>query len=515
MNTKKTIKEFFLENILSWIFVAFFLMLVYGIKVFNISISHDTEAIIAVPEALYDSWIILGRFGLVLVKKILGIMSFNPYIATFMMVVLMMINAIAWEYLFCSLTGMWYMKYKWILPVVFFTSKIYVEQNAFILQTYEVNLVLLLVCFSLYAFFFVGSKWKYITMIMINALAFSVYQSFVTIYISAACGCFLLWFYKRNNENGIQYSDDKVIWKKLGSLIIIFLISFVTYELMNKCVLKVSGLETSSYITDQVAWLSNSPKECIQSILVYLKKVLLGEDAFYSLYFGVVNVGFIVLSITDIIRKKVKMKAIFILVCLGCLTAPFLLTVFLGTPPSHRADIAVPFMVAFLLQYIIMRLSKNNKKMLQYAERVCVCFLVVAVYYQSVESARLLYTEYVQNVEDMRVAIKISDRIDQLNLGENPEEPVVFVGHREANLNDSCVKKQDFELIGYSFFEISFSTNHGTWVMNHYMNTLGYKYNLPTQEQMTEAEEYAKNMPVFPDNGSVVKYKDMIIVKLS
>lgn len=169
MNTKKTIKEFFLENILSWIFVAFFLMLVYGIKVFNISISHDTEAIIAVPEALYDSWIILGRFGLVLVKKILGIMSFNPYIATFMMVVLMMINAIAWEYLFCSLTGMWYMKYKWILPVVFFTSKIYVEQNAFILQTYEVNLVLLLVCFSLYAFFFVGSKWKYITMIMINA----------------------------------------------------------------------------------------------------------------------------------------------------------------------------------------------------------------------------------------------------------------------------------------------------------------------------------------------------------
>jgi hypothetical protein len=113
-------------------------------------------------------------------------MSFNPYIATFMMVVLMMINAIAWEYLFCSLTGMWYMKYKWILPVVFFTSKIYVEQNAFILQTYEVNLVLLLVCFSLYTFFFVGSKWKYIAMIMINALAFSVYQSFVTIYISAA-----------------------------------------------------------------------------------------------------------------------------------------------------------------------------------------------------------------------------------------------------------------------------------------------------------------------------------------
>ena len=51
--------------------------------------------------------------------------------------------------------------------------------------------------------------------------------------------------------------------------------------------------------------------------------------------------------------------------------------------------------------------------------------------------------------------------------------------------------------------------------MNHYMNTLGYKYNLPTQEQMTEAEEYAKNMPVFPDNGSIVKYKDVIIVKLS
>ena len=68
---------------------------------------------------------------------------------------------------------------------------------------------------------------------------------------------------------------------------------------------------------------------------------------------------------------------------------------------------------------------------------------------------------------------------------------------------------------GYSFFEISFSTAHGTWVMRNFMMTLGYNYKYPSDEQFIAAEEYAKTMESWPNTNSVAVHDGMIIVKLS
>lgn len=52
--------------------MGLFLFAAYGIKVFNVSISHDTEAIMAVPDSLYGSWLFQGRFGLNCIEKVTG-----------------------------------------------------------------------------------------------------------------------------------------------------------------------------------------------------------------------------------------------------------------------------------------------------------------------------------------------------------------------------------------------------------------------------------------------------------
>ena len=134
---------------------------------------------------------------------------------------------------------------------------------------------------------------------------------------------------------------------------------------------------------------------------------------------------------------------------------------------------------------------------------------------QSLNSARLYYTQYVTYEEDVRLAVKITDRIDQLGLGETPKEPVVFVGGRTPQRNGVCLSDTDLELIGRSFFQISYSAKHGSWVMNHFLDTLGYSYVFPTDEQVAAAEEKAQDMPVWPDEGSVALAGDVIIVKLS
>ena len=62
--------------------------------------SHDTEAIISVPESLYNSWMTMGRYGLIFLKKLLGIYTFNPYLAAILMFFSMVGAVVVWGYLF-------------------------------------------------------------------------------------------------------------------------------------------------------------------------------------------------------------------------------------------------------------------------------------------------------------------------------------------------------------------------------------------------------------------------------
>lgn len=50
--------------------------------------------------------------------------------------------------------------------------------------------------------------------------------------------------------------------------------------------------------------------------------------------------------------------------------------------------------------------------------------------------------------------------------------------------------------------------------MNHFLDTLGYSYEMPEAEDIAVAEEAAQNMPSWPDSGSVAMKNGVIIVKL-
>ena len=52
---------------------VFFLFMGYELKMFGNSYSIDTEAMMQVPENLYRSWVGLERFGLLALKKVLGL----------------------------------------------------------------------------------------------------------------------------------------------------------------------------------------------------------------------------------------------------------------------------------------------------------------------------------------------------------------------------------------------------------------------------------------------------------
>lgn len=498
----KKIKDYCYENRYQIFIFTFFLILGYGIKIFNISISHDTEAIIAVPQNLYGSWLQMGRFGQIVLKKLLGTYCFNPYIAAFMMVIMMIVSAILWGYLFSIVSEKRNKIFLWIFGTVFFTSTIMAEQEAFLLQAYEVTVAIGLVAVAL-ILLLEGkkekNKFKIVGAMLVLLIAFATYQAMVVLYVAGATSCFL--FYYENHEE--RNFKDYIAY--IGYLIGLFAVTYIVYFLINKLILFMLGIETTSYIDGQVAWTTQGIKSCLFNIYEHILEVIKGKTFFYT---PILKISIILTIIRLFLQKKKKCYWLYSLATIFMFICPFLMTIVLGNTPSHRTELNIPFVTAILVVQLAIFLQ--NKKRWMYNIALVAVFVIGM--YQSQQTSRLYYTEYVQNQQDMMLATKISDRIEQLNV-DTSQIPVVFVGAHKMQRNLSCLSEKEFEMTGWSFFEISYSTGHGTWEMQHYLATLGIDYLYPSSEQIEIAENIANGMQAWPSTESVKFSNGVIVVK--
>ncbi len=502
--------KFWNKNKRSLVIVIIMLTIAYGMKMFHLAISHDTEAIISVADSLYWSWLSMGRFGLIAIKYLFDLEVFNPYLAAIFTFLMLIANAILWEYLFFKLTTFKkrFFAVSWIFPALFLTAPIMADQISFLLQAFEVQFAILLVGIALLLLWPRREKkhhfYKYIFACALLAVSFSCYQSTVPLFAAGAVACFLLAF-----------PVIKKKWCVIVKLIICFLIAFLAYGIINRVVMEYMDVTPTSYISDQILWGTISARECINNIVTHIFDVLKGNGIFYSCAYLVSAIMLLGIIIAKIIKKQ-KQIVLFILVSILLLITPFLMTILMGQAPTTRVQIVLPFVFGFIIQYFFMHWEKViplKKHIVPKINAIVSVFVLILCLEQCIWDARIYYTEYVVYEEDVRLAVKISDRIERLGLGESPNEPVVFIGSREPTLNKSAYAH--ISMSGYSFFEISFSTAHGTWVMKNFMATLGYNYLYPSGEQVAQAEEYAKSMECWPNSNSVAVHNGIIIVKLS
>lgn len=504
---KSRFKSYYCENRHSVSFACFFLVIAYGIKIFQIMFSHDTEAIISVPESLYNSWMTMGRYGLIFLKKLLGIYTFNPYLAAILMFFSMVGAVVVWGYLFYILkeeTNM-YSKVSWIFPAVFLTTPMMAEQMGFLLQAFEVCFAVLLlgiVLLMVWNSIFTGKYFWLLPSVLISALIFSVYQTMVPLFVAGAAASFLT-AYRR---------QKKTWWTAVLLLAGVFGFGFALYEVVNKLIMKALGIATTPYISDQMLWGTVPVSQCVTNIFQHVCQVITGQGFYYSLSFPAAIVMAALLVIWQGQKKKGEFY-LYVIAAVVFLLTPFLMTVLMGQAPKMRTQLILGFVTGWYLQNGIECFWLNRKKMMRGAAYAGVCLTAVLCFSQAAKVADMYYTEYVQYQEDVALALKISARIDQLDLGECPQEPVVFVGARTPRLNDSAVR--NLENLGHSFFEWSFTTDYGSFIMRNFMESLGYAYRAPNSQQVEIAQQAAGNMGIWPASDSVQVIEDVIVVRLS
>lgn len=133
---------------------------------------------------------------------------------------------------------------------------------------------------------------------------------------------------------------------------------------------------------------------------------------------------------------------------------------------------------------------------------------------------RLLYTRDVIGKADEMTAAMIVSELGKIT-SANQEKPVIFIGHRNAMINNSCYEyaygcgtytvfsafAMDYAFEPYYYF----SSNR----ILGFFRTMGFQtFQKPRKEMMPSAYVDSEDMPIWPLEGSIREFDDYIIVKL-
>lgn len=482
---------FLKEHYVGMLCFLLLLIFVYFVKIFFYSISIDTEVIINDFYGQTSGWVELGRYSLKIIKKIFNLNPFNYHFSNLMSVLFLISAIIILYYIFYR---KFYLKKSnlkfFVFSSLIATSPILAEQLNFTLQSFEVTLCFIIFDLGVICILKETTQKKYrIILDIISILCFVIclgcYQSFMVLLIAIFI-IYITMLSKQTKEELIK------ICIRLMTIVLLSLIGYLCATKIFQYILKVPS---SSYLSSQIKWISNSVFEVLKLLIIDLDEIIFGKSIFYNFSYLLA----VILTIYNIIKNK-KNK-IYCFMNIFVLLSPFTLMIFMGQSEAYRAQFTLPIVVAFISVLIF---NTENKVF----KNVIYSLLFIVILIQSNTTFNLFSSDYHRYVEDEHFATEIMSKINDYKNNQ-----LVFVGYRTIKNKQSQLRG---ETMGYSFFEWDIYSNLG---VNSraigFMQTLGYDLLKPTIEQYEYAKTEAKKMDVYPSKNSILYDNGLIIIRLS
>jgi hypothetical protein len=492
-----------------------FLLLGYGQKMFSNTFSIDTQSSISDNYLLYRSWYELERFGLVLFKRFAGVWQYDNALASYLMVVCFGISSFIWAYLFYGAMRDKSRFHLIAFTVPYLTAPIFAEMLGFLLLGPEISIASSLVAISLMLWSNAMDRnvkfhldlpciIQLVVALMLATMAFSMYLAMVTLFVAGVAMYYFLRYGEKNKDEKVSRG-----FIAIGVSIVLFTLAYLGYSIANTLVMKHANVSRDSYISNQSHWGKFELPEIWTDISNHFFKMYSGAGIFYSTFFTIFGVLFIVAALVLAVRGQLRVFAF--VDALLIMISPMMMTVILGADPSVRTEMTYPMAFSFVTMVLSMWCIQLEW------QKILAWLIILAVgWTQGVTVNRIFYTESTVYAQDVLTAQEIKSRITQLGIGEDPSEPVVFVGNHYARCNKDCLSREDIGLTGRSILETGFSTTHGTFTKDEFIDaTLGVRYKSPSAEQVRLADHLAASMPSWPYEGSVAAQDGIIVVKMS
>lgn len=451
----------------------------------------------------YLSWIGLGRWGFVLLKRILGVTIINPFFSLVVFFLCFPLSIIMWN----ALIEEWSSKQSVVLKLCF--TGIYAVNAVWALQfayrnqieVCTIMMVLLPLGVKCFAIWIEEKKWIYcLSGFAIITFATSCYQAFLIMFMEGA----LIFFLFRLLHYRDKCIPERRFWYDVLKAFGFTVTVIVFYCFISRIVMRVMKvIPQDEYLTSHFTWTSLPVKENFTIISEYIGSRIFG-NGIYTCIYSVTGMVLVIWCVYEALRKKEYRYPLLILTAL-LLFCPFLLAIVLPGGLVDRASFAFALSTAFMAWLFICIIDKalNKYKRCIY---VCICCIVMLGVSQLQKTTRLLWTDVNVMTRDYEQMKYIYQRA--IDCGASEWDSICFIGTRSNICTEAYL---NYEVIGLSYFNIETDRNINTVDA---MQAYRFPVLHATSEQIEYAKSIASDMECWPNPDSVRVIDNLIIVKM-
>lgn len=495
-------KNFFTNNKWILIVIVFFTMLCFNFEISNFTLSIDEEREIVQGSTTgtwkLENWIKEGRFGIYILKKFFTIDGvFTPGLASLVASILLAISAGIWC-LNIHKTIKKVSRFSLVAFIGMYLSMPFVvaEYMSYSIFNIEVNFAMVLMAISIY--YLIKYKEEKVKIhIVFSGLCFmgciSIYQAFIPMFITATC---LI------NLNSIIISE-KVDFKEwildIRDYVIAFVVGLGSYYIINMIFRLV--YPSNGYTGTFIAWNSG---ESFREILIQL--ISRTCEIFFNLEIPGIKslictiIAFFVYIAYLVIKNNGIKRWLILFMSICLIISPMSLSIVLGNRLPIRTMLAIMLMAGGIW-FIIIQYNFEFK----WIKLLSIFMALILIWNQVQDLNRLFYGDYLCYQLDQEMGHQIAQDILNINNGEIPDKPIIFVG-RYVHAAPNIIR---VDAIGQSFF----GRPRNIYKLL-FLDYLGYHFKYPTIQQEELAQKYAEMMPKWPAKESIQEFEDFIIIRL-
>lgn len=430
-----------------WIVAIILTFIAYLLRIIVHPISIDTEALLANPENLIQSWESIQRVSLCFLKRIF--LSLNLFeINVLSLIILVIAYFLLANYVLTKLKKRDFSHYV-LFILMMLTSLETIEAYAFTLQILEISICYFLVIISFLGIEKIIYQKKYLYLIMVIpclGFAFGAYQSFYLLAITLSCLFYLL-----------NFGEDRRIFT-IFQYIGIFVMAILFSMFLIRRYFKIYPTTLKSgYLTEQINY-----KTSVKKGIIYL-----GATVIYTCFGkNVINISYLATIILSLWYLGKKKNLLYRLSFLFLLISPFLISLLFGNYTFMRSQFSAPVITSFVF------LLLTNHKWVQK-------FVSIQLFYQIACVMLLFYSDNMRYFEDIR-------RLDEMNhfyQANCKDETVVFI-------HSPHTKGLKNEMLGYSFFEWDQKSDYlSNRRIKDFAISIKKDYPFPTLEEIVYVKE--------------------------
>lgn len=489
---KKSINYFF-KNKAFIITIILITVLSFGFTITNSSVGMDDTAF----DRYYQGkeMLAIGRWGSYLVYQILNITEFIPFWIDFIASSIIMLTAVLWciflkKNLEDKLPLGAYITFAAVFISFPIINEIFIFENcniAVMLGSFLASLGIM-VFYENYTK--IHKKGIYIVSVLILTLAMSMYEACAQIMLVAICITAILMIYTNRDKK------IKDIFKYLFSILGILLIGVVLDEIIVK-IIYFAGVRASDVADKEINWGQYGILESFEIILADIVCAMKNIKYFPVLIFDVASGIGLAISILQSDRKKNWM---ILVIFIAMFLSNFAISILQLDAVLYRTCTSWGLFVAIIVLMLYKFLSEYK------ITKILACLVIgILVLQQSKTLNQLFYNDYKRYQKDLHIAY---DLVYNLEKDYDISKPLVIMGTPYKGMGDYGAQSNSLSVLWWG--KKAFDDKGSEFIK--FLNSLGYSFQNPTDEEYEKGKIEAENMERYPKDGSIRELDDCIII---